>query len=95
MRGPSAPGRDGHHRPRHPGTPAAAPAPVTSRPVTLSPATSRPVTPAPTGTPSQGVRGGLGCAATDGPGRWVIGAGLAFSGGATVVAGYLLRRQRT
>ncbi|MFH9012341.1 excalibur calcium-binding protein [Streptomyces sp. NPDC017943] len=87
-----------------PVTPPATPAPATSRPVTPTPATSRPVTPTPvtsrpvtptaTAAPSQGVRGGLGGTAHAGPSGWEIGVGLAFAGGATVVAGYLLRRRR-
>ncbi|WP_369198370.1 excalibur calcium-binding protein [Streptomyces djakartensis] len=84
----------------NPVTPAATPSPatsrpVTSRPVTPSPVTSGPVTPAATTAPSQGVRGGLGGTATGGPSGWEIGVGLAFAGGATLVAGYLLRRRRT
>ncbi|MET9523963.1 excalibur calcium-binding protein [Streptomyces coeruleorubidus] len=57
--------------------------------------TPSPVTPTPTTAPSRGVRGGLGGAVASGPSAWDVGVGLAFVGGATLAAGYVVKRSRS
>ncbi|MFF8233085.1 excalibur calcium-binding protein [Streptomyces caelestis] len=57
--------------------------------------TPSPVTPTPTTAPSRGARGGLGGAAASGPGTWDVGVGLAFAAGATLAAGYVVKRRRS
>jgi hypothetical protein len=57
--------------------------------------TPSPVTPTPTTAPSRGARGGLGGAAASGPSTWDVGVGLAFAAGATLAAGYVVKRRRS
>ncbi|MGW5617885.1 excalibur calcium-binding protein [Streptomyces sp. NPDC003877] len=85
-----------------PTSPARPSASVTAAPV--APASVTPVpspsvtTTAPTrataATPSQGVRGGVGGAVAAGPTDWDVGLGLTFAVGASLMAGYLIRRRR-
>ncbi|MFI8218867.1 excalibur calcium-binding protein [Streptomyces sp. NPDC085932] len=73
-------------------TPATTPAtPVT--PVTPATRTPGATTPA-AATPSQGVRGGVGGAVASGPTDWDVGLGLTFAVGASLMAGYLIKRRR-
>ncbi|WDV50178.1 excalibur calcium-binding protein [Streptomyces coeruleorubidus] len=57
--------------------------------------TPSPVTPTPTTAPPRGVRGGIGGAVASGPSEWDVGLGLAFTGGATLAAAYVVRRRRS
>ncbi|MFD5338551.1 excalibur calcium-binding protein [Streptomyces hawaiiensis] len=70
----------------------------TTSPTPSSPSTpaspSAPVTGAPTGSPAQGVRGGLGGAVASGPSDWDVAIGLTFAAGAAVAAGYVVKRRR-
>ncbi|MFI8171458.1 excalibur calcium-binding protein [Streptomyces sp. NPDC086081] len=85
-----------------PTSPAPPSASVTATPVAPVPATPVPspstTATAPAGTsaatPSQGVRGGVGGAVAAGPTDWDVGLGLTFAVGASLMAGYLIRRHR-
>jgi hypothetical protein len=65
---------------------ASTPSPVTPTATTA---------PTPTSAPSRGARGGLGGAAASGPSTWDVGVGLAFAVGATLAAGYVVKRRRS
>ncbi|MFE0477691.1 excalibur calcium-binding protein [Streptomyces sp. NPDC058947] len=81
---PTSPARPSASASATPATPAA---PVT-------PATRMPGATTPAATPSQGVRGGVGGAIASGPTDWDVGLGLTFAVGASLMAGYLIRRRR-
>ncbi|MFB6847108.1 excalibur calcium-binding protein [Streptomyces sp. NPDC056373] len=78
----------------NPTTSPISPSPLTSPSVSPSISTSAPVTITPTSPPSQGVRGGLGGAVASGPSDWDLAIGLTFAVGATLAAGYVVRRRR-
>ncbi|MEV4045544.1 hypothetical protein [Streptomyces sp. NPDC049744] len=67
------------------------------RPATTAPApaatTAAPVV-SPAATPTLGTQGGLGGASGTGPSDWDLGIGLSFVTGATLAAGYVIRRRR-
>lgn len=67
------------------------------RPATTAPApavtTPAPVA-SPAATPTLGTQGGLGGASGAGPSDWDLGIGLSFVTGATLAAGYVIRRRR-
>jgi hypothetical protein len=67
------------------------------RPATTAPApaatTAAPVA-SPAATPTLGTQGGLGGASGTGPSDWDLGIGLSFVTGATLAAGYVIRRRR-
>ncbi|MEU1043558.1 hypothetical protein ABZ400_00215 [Streptomyces sp. NPDC005897] len=67
------------------------------RPATTAPAPAA-TTPAPVAspaaTPTLGTQGGLGGASGTGPSDWDLGIGLSFVTGATLAAGYVIRRRR-
>ncbi|MFF8669303.1 excalibur calcium-binding protein [Streptomyces sp. NPDC015242] len=80
-----------------PTAPARPSASVTATPVTPAtgtPGVTTPTVTRPAATPSQGVRGGVGGAVASGPSDWDVGLGLTFAAGASLMAGYLLRRHR-
>ncbi|GAA2285414.1 hypothetical protein GCM10010234_25420 [Streptomyces hawaiiensis] len=77
-----------------PTTSPTSPSPSASPSMSPSIRPSVPVTTTPTSVPSQGVRGGLGGAAASGPSDWDIAIGLTFAVGATLAAGYVVRRRR-
>ncbi|MEU3892131.1 excalibur calcium-binding protein [Streptomyces sp. NPDC029041] len=77
-----------------PTTSPTSPRPSASPSASPSPRPSASVTTAPTSAPSRGVRGGLGGAVASGPSDWDIAIGLTFAVGATLAAGYVVRRRR-
>ncbi|MGC9496966.1 hypothetical protein [Streptomyces sp. WG7] len=63
-----------------------------SRPASTTPAPAPATSPAVT--PTLGTQGGLGGASGSGPSDWDIGIGLSFVTGATLAAGWVIRRRR-
>jgi hypothetical protein len=57
--------------------------------------TPPPATPTPTTAPHASGRGGIGGAVASGPSGWDVGVGLAFAGGATLGAAYVVKRRRS
>ncbi|MEU6473184.1 excalibur calcium-binding protein [Streptomyces massasporeus] len=76
-------------------SPTMSPSASASPSVSPSVSPTAPATLTPTAVPTQGVRGGLGGGVTSGPSDWEIGIGLAFAAGATVAAGYAVKRRRS